>query len=275
MPTQPQTVALLGRQPALGVAELERLYGADVLQPTAQPQAIILNMHHSGVAFDRLGGTVKLGKILTSVPGTKFAAALKYLCKNVPEHLHYIPEGKIRLGLSVYGLKVSVQELNRGGLELKKVIKNAGRSVRVVPNTTLDLSSAQTLHNQMTGPTGLEIMLIANGNEILLAQVTKVQDINAYTARDQARPKRDARVGMLPPKLAQIIINLSGVQTGQTVLDPFCGTGVLLQEALLMGLDAYGTDLEPRMIEYSQANIEWLREKHIGMRRFLLFQIYQ
>lgn len=47
-----------------------------------------------------------------------------------------------------------------------------------------------------------------------------------------------------------------------TVLDPFCGTGVVLQEALLMGYSAYGTDLEPRMIAYSEANLDWLTAKY-------------
>ena len=45
------------------------------------------------------------------------------------------------------------------------------------------------------------------------------------------------------------------------LLDPFCGTGVVLQEALLMGYDVYGTDLEPRMIDYSGANLDWLSER--------------
>ena len=104
----------------------------------------------------------------------------------------------------------------------------------------------------------------------LLTQVTHVQDITAYAARDQQRPKRDARVGMLPPKLAQIIVNLAtgGLKTEDrgpnmnsvTVLDPFCGTGVILQEALLMGYSAYGSDLEPRMIEYTNENLRWLEE---------------
>lgn len=262
MPNLPQTVALLGRQPALGVAELERLYGADNLQLTTQPQAVLLHLAPGEVTFARLGGSVKLGKVFTALPGTSFTAALKHLRQKLPDYVKSFPDGKIRLGLSVYGMKVSLPELNRGGLELKKVIKNAGRSVRVVPNTAPDLNSAQTLHNQLTGPTGLELILIADGDRTWIAQVVAVQDINAYAARDQARPKRDARVGMLPPKLAQIIVNLTGVGPSQTVLDPFCGTGVVLQEALLMGFEAYGTDLEPRMIEYSQTNIEWLRQAH-------------
>jgi tRNA G10 N-methylase Trm11 len=46
------------------------------------------------------------------------------------------------------------------------------------------------------------------------------------------------------------------------LLDPFCGTGVLLQEAALMGYEVYGTDLEPRMIDYSKENLEWLKRTH-------------
>src|SRR6185503_11866116 len=104
----------------------------------------------------------------------------------------------------------------------------------------------------------------------LLAQTLFVQDIEAYGARDQARPARDARVGMLPPKLAQIMLNLSAGPlrastddlTRLRVLDPCCGTGVILQEALLMGYSVMGTDIEPRMTEYSKRNLKWLFEKY-------------
>jgi tRNA G10 N-methylase Trm11 len=68
---------------------------------------------------------------------------------------------------------------------------------------------------------------------------------------------------MLPPKLAQTIINLAtgNAQPAKTVLDPFCGTGVVLQEALLMGYNTYGTDIEPRMIDYTGENLDWLDEQ--------------
>jgi tRNA (guanine10-N2)-dimethyltransferase len=42
------------------------------------------------------------------------------------------------------------------------------------------------------------------------------------------------------------------------VLDPFCGTGVVLQEARLMGYEILGSDLEKLMIDYSNANLLWL-----------------
>ncbi len=117
-----------------------------------------------------------------------------------------------------------------------------------------------------------------------MAQTLFVQDIEAYAARDQARPARDARVGMLPPKLAQIIINLSagrierdlqlGPQNSKTgtktssqvprisILDPFCGTGVVLQEALLVGYNVQGSDLETKMVEYTKTNLAWLVKSH-------------
>jgi tRNA (guanine10-N2)-dimethyltransferase len=117
-------------------------------------------------------------------------------------------------------------------------------------------------------------VLIAGDGRTIIARTTGVQDITSYTRRDRGRPKRDARVGMLPPKLAQIIINLAAASTApgdKTVLDPFCGTGVVLQEAMLMGFNVYGTDLEKRMIDYSYANLEWLRDTlHVSQPTALL-----
>jgi tRNA G10 N-methylase Trm11 len=101
-----------------------------------------------------------------------------------------------------------------------------------------------------------------DGPKTILAQTIVVQDIEAYAARDQARPARDARVGMLPPKLAQIMINLTNPSEEAVILDPFCGTGVVLQEALLMGYKGIGTDLEPRMVEYATRNLDWLANNH-------------
>lgn len=274
-----QSVAILGRQPALGIAELESLYGASHLSPVGQ-KAVLLDIGSDLINFRRLGGTLKLAKLLTTLETTDWDALHAWLKQTVPEHLQYLPEGKLQLGLSTYGLAVSVSRINASGLELKKVIRAAGRSVRLIPNKTPELNSAQVLHNKLTGSLGWELLLIRDGGRTHVAQTVAVQDIEAYAARDQARPHRDARVGMLPPKLAQIIINLatgsdefiaSGVRGindfkngnlpslhRSVIHDPFCGTGVVLQEALLMGYDIYGSDLDPRMVSYAKENLNWL-----------------
>jgi tRNA G10 N-methylase Trm11 len=123
------------------------------------------------------------------------------------------------------------------------------------------LNSAQVLHNKLTTKGAWELLVIKDGKNTILAQTIFVQDIEAYAARDQARPARDARVGMLPPKLAQIMINLANPPKDAAILDPFCGTGVVLQEAMLMGFSTVGTDLEARMVEYTKKNLDWLNDK--------------
>jgi SAM-dependent methyltransferase len=257
-----QTVCILGRQPELGLAELESLYGADTTQPLGNHAALL---DIEDVAFTRLGGCTRSARVLATLPTTNWHTIESHIEKLLPELADNIYEGKIRFGISHIGPGVNPRTLNTLGLKLKKLIKAAGHSVRVVPNSAPELNTAQVLHNQLTGPTGIEILVIPDRTRTVIAQTTAVQDINAYAARDQRRPKRDARVGMLPPKLAQIIVNLAiGGQESRvksqeiTVLDPFCGTGVVLQEALLMGYGTYGTDLEIRMVEYSQANLDWL-----------------
>ena len=50
--------------------------------------------------------------------------------------------------------------------------------------------------------------------------------------------------------------------TPLTILDPFCGSGTILQESLMMSLAAYGTDKNPKMPSESQKNIDWLRGKY-------------
>jgi len=255
-----QSLIILGRQPALGLAELESLYGATNLRPVGE-QAALVAIDPAQINFARLGGMVKFAKILTALDATNWGEIQKFLESAVPQYLGFLPEGKLRLGMSTYGIGVTPQRMQATGLSLKKVIRTHGRSVRYVPNVTVDLNAAQVLHNQLTQKLGWELLFVRDGQRTIVAQSIAVQDIDAYAARDQERPYRDARVGMLPPKLAQIIINLSNPPKNATVLDPFCGTGVILQEAQLMRYGAYGTDLEPRMVEYTQKNLDWLHKR--------------
>lgn len=252
-------IALLGRQPELGLAELESLLPGKVIRNFAHFAEI--DTEFSPHFANRLGGTVKLLKLLTELNTTKWQDIHTHLVKTTPDHEQYVPEGKLTIGLSAYGVHVSKQELGRTSLAVKKAVREMGRSVRLVPNTGTAMSSAQILHNSLTGERGWELVAIRDGQRTLLCQTMWEQDIIAYAKRDQARPMRDARVGMLPPKLAQTIINLAHPEHTGTVLDPFCGTGVLLQEAALMGYKVYGTDIEPRMIEYTEKNLDWLEER--------------
>ena len=278
-----QSLITLGRQPALGIAEVETLYGAAAVRPIGDAAAV-LDVDPCLLAFERLGGAIRFCKVLTTLDTTNWKQIEKFLLQVSPGQSAQMPEGKMQLGLSVYGLDVVPRQIEATGLSLKKAIRKTGRSVRLVVSAEQELSTPQVIHNHLTSPNGWELVLVRDNMQTIVAQTVKIQDIASYTHRDRDRPKRDAKVGMLPPKLAQIIINLASgplssaaltnicdipaeqhiplAVLGQTVLDPFCGTGVVLQEALLMGYSSYGTDLEPRMISYSKTNVEWLSAEY-------------
>ena len=195
--------------------------------------------------IDRLGGIIKIAKRLTVSPA---------------DYLKQMDAGKITLGISDYSRRATRQDAMRKALELKNALKEASRSARVVPNQATKISTAAALGNGL-GRRDRHVEFIIYNNEWYVS--IGVQDINAYTKRDQMRPARDAKVGMLPPKLAQILVNLCGIlPEGARVLDPFCGTGVVLQEASLMGYSVYGTDKNPKMIEYSKKNLKYLGAKN-------------
>lgn len=257
-----KSLFILGRQPALGIAELERLYGAEHLQVLGENLAG-LTIDVSEVNFQRLGGSIKMMRVIDVLHQANWQQVEKKLLQRIPALARDFEPGKITLGVSSYGVNTQPRAVQGTALKLKKIIRNkTEQSVRVVPNQELALSTAQVIHNKLTGARGIEAAAIQQGDRTFIAQTVAEQDIESYTKRDQARPKRDARVGMLPPKLAQIIVNLTGIELGSTLWDPFCGTGVLLQEALLMDIDVYGSDIEPRMIDYTQKNLDWLAQEY-------------
>lgn len=290
-------VCILGRQPELSLAELEQRFGSSNLRPLSDLAAVV-----SADDFDiqRLGGIQKAGRVIAELEPADWQRLSRDITQRYAREL--TGEGKLTLGISVYGRDVSAREVGRTGLVLKSALKKQGRSVRLIPNDGPALSNATSHHNKLgLSPNKVELMVVYAKDSVFIAESVGAQNITALAARDQARPKTDAFVGMLPPKLALMMINLSGItqqspsvtliddRTGEvqpenpdsrrearetinggrggdaaqlTVLDPFCGTGVVLQEAALLGFDVYGTDLAEKMVDYSKANLEWLGNKH-------------
>jgi|AntRauTorckE6833_2_1112554.scaffolds.fasta_scaffold02623_10 tRNA G10 N-methylase Trm11 len=263
-----KTLFILGRQAEISLAELESLHGADAIERHSSHVALV-DVHPEASLLTRLGGTTKIARYFSSTPTDRWEGVEKYLLMTLPVQLEQLNLGKIKLGFSVHGMHVSSKMLLRTTLRIKKQLVKNGKSVRIVPNKAPTLSTAQVLHNKLTGPMGFELIISKDSEGVVhFGQTIASQDIDAYADRDQARPKRDAKVGMLPPKLAQIIVNMAvssaNLSEPTTVLDPFCGTGVVLQEASLMSFAIAGSDIDPRMVAYSDQNLMWLADQPIG-----------
>jgi len=75
----------------------------------------------------------------------------------------------------------------------------------------------------------------------------------------EPKKKIKSHPAMLKPKLAKLLVNLTGAK--KELLDPFCGTGSIIIEAGVIGLKVRGSDIDKKMIWYSQLNTE-----HFGIK---------
>lgn len=285
-------LAVLGRLPKISLAELESQFGEVTPRGIFYGNGLATFKTNEKVSIDDFGGILKFGRRVDGgreailrrfieSPGGKITLGVSdyrtdaSLLNKKEEVLSFdvdllnrrdrfpVKDDEIPLADNVFpvmdgdiSMRDHLKLAKSEALAMKRELKNAGRSVRILENKTGILSTATSHHNQLAEK--------ANHVEVIMTDfgwydLTGVQNITKYAKRDQARPARDAKVGMLPPKLAQIMLNLCGkLPPRARILDPFCGTGVVLQEAFLKGFFPYGTDIDPRMVQYTRRNLDWL-----------------
>ncbi|MEW6611105.1 MAG: hypothetical protein AB1352_05830 [Patescibacteria group bacterium] len=249
----------LGHTPALSLAELFAVaarVGVN-LKILRWSRAVALGEIASRVniesLFRTLAGLVKIAAITKTVHGAL-----------TPEHLRSLlptTGRKLFFGLSAYTLEPGAREVDcrRLGLSVKRLLQEEQRSARLVTSREGTLSSVVINTNKLLSERGAEIVILSLRNGAYLGRTLAVQLYKEFARRDMGRPARDARVGMLPPKIARMMVNLACVHPGETLLDPFCGSGTILQEALLLGIDRlWGSDYDKRAIDRTRANLEWL-----------------
>lgn len=251
---------VLGREPLLSLAELKALLPGHTgawLKPNLY--RVSGETISADALMKRLGGTIKIAQEI------KAELTREALFQTCLAELSKI-SGKITFGLSFYaelgGLVWSRNDLELLGKNIKKELKSQGRSARFIPNKELTLSSATVLHNSLLTK-GIEFLIIPNGKTLTLAKTAALQPFEAFGARDFGRPGFDSVSGMLPPKLALLMLNLANIPPHATLLDPFCGSGTVLTEALIQGFaTTAGTDLSDKAVADTKKNIEWTRSTY-------------
>jgi len=88
-----------------------------------------------------------------------------------------------------------------------------------------------------------------------------VHDPFEFQKRDVGKPNQ-RKIFAIPPRLARIMVNHSGCTPGKVLIDPFCGVGTILQEALLSKAQVIGVDASRWCVEAATENLEWLREEY-------------
>lgn len=265
-----ETLFILGREPELSVAELEAR--APDWQATAEvwSSSVAIVRHPEPLAerlLNRLGGSIKQVDVIARWPieGSVNATLHRELTSLWLEQ-QFSGDERVLFGLSIYDCSRNDRLLvGKIALRVKKELIAQERSVRYVSSREETLSAVTVQRNGLVGK-GKEFIFVQHDGEIVVGVTRAVQDYQLYGLRDFGRPMANAKSGMLPPKVAQMMLNIAQVHANDVLLDPFCGSGTVLQEATLMGVQKlFGSDSEARPVQESQENLKWLFKEFSGL----------
>jgi len=263
-----QTYAfLLGTHPILSLAELMSFLDNQKINhndPIVFDSIVIIDIKKTPDEIaklqNELGGIIKTFAIINQFSGKIFEIEKILTPEALLKDFFNQKSKKINFGISVYSdpdpTYAELNWLTNFAHGIKKKLKDE-YSIRYVEDRGWHLSSVQVERNRLID-TGAEIALIRNGHDFYLGKTLTVQDYKSYSQRDWDKPSPDAKSGMLPPKLAQMMVNLTRDKKTEIVYDPFCGSGIVLQEAMMLGLKAYGSDISPEAVKNTISNLEWL-----------------
>lgn len=272
-----QYAFVLGRVYTLSLAELFSYFKTHDIELNiidCSPEVLIVEVEAQLDVHKiqkELGGVVKILRIIDSLPKRETDSinfALQHYFKPSKLKTDFLKnyKGKIQFGVSVYLLQSTVQafgEPKRLGMYIKRSMQDGGSSIRLVlPEfNSLALASVVVTKNLLLEK-GAEICVIASNTQVYVAKTLVVQDFEDYGRRDYQRPVRDDKQGMIPPKVAQLMLNFAETKSGETMLDPFCGIGTIVQEGVLLGYRMLGSDINPQAINGSETNLEWFRNRY-------------
>lgn len=96
---------------------------------------------------------------------------------------------------------------------------------------------------------------VITSGEIVLGLEAARTDRSSFEAR---RPhlKPFFHPGVLMPRMARSLVNLTQVRSGEVLLDPFAGTCGILIEACLIGVLGLGVEVQPRLVKGALCNLQ-------------------
>ena len=241
-----------------------------------------------------LGGCYKVAKVIweydINLPLDAYPAK-KVANKDALKEIRKIPwlkivwprvKGKkIKFGVSTYPIfdgrfPINFRRFTRGmDDQVKKLLlENGARRAdyfaydepdrRVEGRLNIALWPKTIAKNNLLVPHNAEILSIFSEKKLYIARTRVVYDSMLQQYRDESRPFVSAEIST-SPKICRTLLTLAGARPGDTILDPFCGTGTLLMEAALLGMKCIGVDIDGDQVQGARSNMKWLA-KDLGER---------
>jgi tRNA G10 N-methylase Trm11 len=157
---------------------------------------------------------------------------------------------KSNVSLSGYGIgEEEYEDLVRSMFD---GIRRAGlKKVRLLRPPANELLSEHVLTRE-----AIDVVAFRYHDGFALGPTAWVPDSISMRQRGTHRPKPHPDIA-LSPRLARTLVNIAGLKPGQTVLDPFCGSGTILIEAYGKSLRCLGLDSRASHVQEARENIRW------------------
>lgn len=238
---------MLGRDPELAIAEIESYFFSHsipfrILNSSSVAAAVELDDFIDDW-IDEFGGVIKVCEVVSN------SSRLEIIEKELSKIEWYSgSSNKITYFVDAYETEIDdfVIDYLKGYFKSNKIkgmLKKDSYPSRLIKKNTIT--------------DGLEVVVYRN----YAARTIAVSNPLLLKERDLGRPRTDY-LKTISLRLAKILINLSCVKAGDTLVDPFCGCGGILQEAVLKGINAIGVDNDSNAVNESRLNMEWLAERY-------------
>lgn len=159
-------------------------------------------------------------------------------------------QDKSNISLSGYDLAADDYESIVGGM-LDGLKEEGLRKVRLLRPRGNELFSEDILSRK-----ALDVVAFPYHEGIAVGPTVWVPDSASMRQRGTQRPAPRPDIA-LSPRFAKTLVNLADLAPGQTILDPFCGSGTILVEGLKMSLRCLGLDARASLVQEARENLRW------------------
>lgn len=260
-------VFVLGNNYKLSIIEiLNYFYNSNIkfYNPIFTDKILILDLNEKidcKNVINIFGGTIKIGEMLLEKNNISEDIFQNIILNNSDKNK------RINFGFNVYVFKENINlKIKNLGLQIKNNLKQLNYGSRLVVDKNINiLSSVTSKKNNLLKENGFEFLVTKLNGKFFIFKIEAIQDFEDYSDRDFGRPNRDSHSGMLPPKLCKTMINFSDfiLKKDANILDPFCGSGTMIAELILLGYNnIFASDISERAVDDSKINTKWIIEKY-------------
>lgn len=232
--------------------------------------------------IDGLGGFIKIARVTSDIAGdtvreafvrgnkeAKSQVRTDLLSGGLIDEMLEPSSEKLIFGVSVYDGDGSLRRVSRTaqrflGSSLKHELKAHGKKSRFMgfPKGRAEpqLNHVEVLKRNLVEKKG-EILFCSGKEHATISTTVAVHNPFEFQKRDIGRPIQ-RKIFAIPPRLARIMINQAFCTSGKSLLDPFCGVGTILQEALLTKARVVGLDVNPWCVKAAEENLEWIKKEY-------------